>query len=414
LTPDDEARLRVSFRKPDEQEYEINLTPQARPNVLFEAGMAFGRFPERTILVELGKLRPFSDITGRHTVKLDDSTQKRQDLAQRLQKARCPVDLTGIAWHTEGNFNEALGSDLRAEGPRKEAKDKRSSDYEFKILNKASSFRPHAFLGDGRVDSKVYFTIDFDFINQKDEIIILDRPEIINLKTNSDLLNNKPAEIRFKHFPDSIKSWVFPYTFEKRSHNLMRCEIDVVITNNDPKYFSERLKSLKSYEIEFQFSYEDMTASPYTETIIIDGTYDDFKEEVLNYWKGNKKQDEILRIKIALREPRLNARNETDSFMHFCSTYWTKYLNNMVQGTGELMDRREQFKNAIVTEGDLAIPELGNNISTISANAVKLQRLIDRYHRGDNKDDIENLIDWFSDQRKKIAELFKPYLDITT
>ena len=127
-----------------------------------------------------------------------------------------------------------------------------------------------------------------------------------------------------------------------------------------------------------------------------------------------KSQDKTFKIKTALRTPRLNARNETDKFLYFCSTFWTQYLQNMVDGTGELMDRREQFKNAIIAEGDLAIPELGNNISTISANAVKLQRLIDRYRGGDNKDDIENLIDWFSDQRKKIAELFKPYLDITT
>ncbi len=414
MTPDDEARLREPFRKPDDLEHEIHLTPQARPNVLFEAGMALGRFPERTILVELGQLRPFSDIAGRHTVRLDNSTQKRQDLAQRLQNARCPVVLTGTDWHTEGDFSEAIGADLRIDKPRNEAKDKGSSDYEFRILNKASSFRPHAFLGDGRVDSKVYFTIDFDFINQKDEVIILDRPEIIDLKTNSDLLSNKPAGIRFKHFPDSLESWRFPYKFEKQSRNLMRCEIDVEITNNDREYFSGKLESLKSYEIEFQFSYEDMTASPYTETIIIDGTYDDFREEVLNYWKGNKKPDEILRIKIALREPRLNARNETDSFLHFCSTYWTKYLNNMVQGTAELMDRRDQFKNAIVNEGDLAMPELDDNINRISGNAVKLQRLLDVSRRGDNRDDIESLVDWFSDQREKIKELFEPYLDITT
>ena len=129
----------------------------------------------------------------------------------------------------------------------------------------------------------------------------------------------------------------------------------------------------------------------------------------------NKLQDEIFKIKIALRKPRLNARNETDSFLHFCSTYWAKYCHNMVQGTGELMDRREQFKNAIVAEGDLAIPELGDNISTISVNAVRLQRFIDSSRRDNaNRDDIENLIDWFSDQREKIAELFKPYLDITT
>ena len=288
LTPDDEARLRDSFRKPDEQEYEISLSPQARPNVLFEAGMAFGRFPERTILVELGKLRPFSDITGRHTVKLNDSSQKRQDLAQRLKRAGCPVDITGTHWHTEGKFNEALPSDSRGE-PWEKTKDKIPSVSEFKILNKASSFRPSAFLGDGRVDSKVYFTIDFDFINQKDETMLLNQPEVSNLRTNSELLSNKPGEIRFKHFPNSIESWVFPYKLEKQSRNLMRCEIDLLLTNNDLNNFSEKLASLKSYEIEFQFSYEDMAASTSFQTIKIDGTYDDFKEEVFNFWKEKGK-----------------------------------------------------------------------------------------------------------------------------
>ena len=73
----------------------------------------------------------------------------------------------------------------------------------------------------------------------------------------------------------------------------MRCEIDVVITNNDLMHFSKELNSLKSYEITFQFSYEDMTASKSVEKIIIDGTYDDFKEEVLNVWKEKKKTDLI-------------------------------------------------------------------------------------------------------------------------
>lgn len=293
MTPDDEARLRESFRKPDEQEHEVNLTPQARPNVLFEAGMALGRFPERTILVELGKMRPFSDITGRHTVKLDDSTQKRQDLAQRLKKAGCSVDITGTYWHTEGKFNEALSSDSRREEPWQESNDKRPSAYEFRILSKASSLRPSAFLGDGRIDSKTHLTIHFDFINSRDEITILYQPEIINLKTNSDLLSSKPAAIRFNHLPTSIQSWVFPYKFEKHSRDLMKCEIDLLITNNDPNYFAENLNSLKSYEIEFQFSYEDMRASTSVEKIIIDGTYDVFKEEVLNFWKEKKRTDLI-------------------------------------------------------------------------------------------------------------------------
>ena len=102
FTPDDEARLREPFRTPGDPPHETELTGQARPNVLFEAGMAMGRSQDRTILVELGNLRPFSDIGGRHTIRFDGSSQRRQELAQRLEAAGCPVNLTGTDWHTAG------------------------------------------------------------------------------------------------------------------------------------------------------------------------------------------------------------------------------------------------------------------------------------------------------------------------
>ena len=34
-----------------------------------------------------------------------NSTQRRQELALRLQAAGCPVNLSGIEWHTAGNFD---------------------------------------------------------------------------------------------------------------------------------------------------------------------------------------------------------------------------------------------------------------------------------------------------------------------
>ena len=108
FTPDDEAYLRESLRSDHELTYETQLSGQARPNVLFEAGMAMGRSEDRTVLVELGVLRPFSDIAGRHIVRLDNSPQRRQELAQRLQAAGCPVNLEGTDWHTVGNFDPSL------------------------------------------------------------------------------------------------------------------------------------------------------------------------------------------------------------------------------------------------------------------------------------------------------------------
>ena len=108
LTPDDEARLQNHLRGDDELSHETELTGQARPNVLFEAGMAMGRWGDRTVLVELGALRPFSDVAGRHTIRLDGSSQRRQELAQRLEAAGCPVNREGIDWHTAGDFEAAL------------------------------------------------------------------------------------------------------------------------------------------------------------------------------------------------------------------------------------------------------------------------------------------------------------------
>jgi predicted nucleotide-binding protein len=106
MTPDDEAKLRDVFLDESDPPHERDLTPQARPNVLFEAGMAFGRFPDRTVIVEIGNLRPFSDVGGRHVVRLDNSTQRRQELAERLAACGCDVAIQGrTEWHTEGDFS---------------------------------------------------------------------------------------------------------------------------------------------------------------------------------------------------------------------------------------------------------------------------------------------------------------------
>ena len=105
LTPDDEARLRRKFQKPKEPDHEKNLTGQARANVLFEAGMAFGSHPKSTVLVQVGEVRPFSDIGGRHVVHLTNAVQSRKELATKLTIAECDVDTSGDHWLTAGDFS---------------------------------------------------------------------------------------------------------------------------------------------------------------------------------------------------------------------------------------------------------------------------------------------------------------------
>jgi predicted nucleotide-binding protein len=87
MTPDEIAYLQPALGQ-GPADREVQPAAQARPNVLFEAGMAMGRDARRTVLVELGEVRPFSDVAGRHSVRLTNDVHKRKDLAQRLQERR--------------------------------------------------------------------------------------------------------------------------------------------------------------------------------------------------------------------------------------------------------------------------------------------------------------------------------------
>lgn len=101
-TPDDVAHLHESLTYPGDPE--TNPQMQPRPNVLFEAGMALARDENRTIIVELGRVKSFSDIHGRHVVRLDNSLGKRQELANRLRTAGCAVNTDRTDWHLEGDL----------------------------------------------------------------------------------------------------------------------------------------------------------------------------------------------------------------------------------------------------------------------------------------------------------------------
>jgi hypothetical protein len=104
LTPDDEARLTKSLHGDRESSLEKTLMGQARPNVLFEAGMAFGRDPISTVLVQIGEVKPFSDVAARQIVRMSNQATNRQELVTRLANAGFNVDTSGTDWLSAGDF----------------------------------------------------------------------------------------------------------------------------------------------------------------------------------------------------------------------------------------------------------------------------------------------------------------------
>lgn len=108
MTPDDLAQLRPDLLTSTDKPYERTLTGQARPNVLFQAGMAFATHPGQTVMVQLGNVREFSDVAGRHVVHMSNEYAKRQELATKLKNAGCDVDTTGTDWVNAGDFTDPL------------------------------------------------------------------------------------------------------------------------------------------------------------------------------------------------------------------------------------------------------------------------------------------------------------------
>lgn len=103
ISPDEQAKLKPQFCDPAVPT-ERTLQDQARPNVLFEAGWAFGAYPDKTLLVRVGNTRPISDLGGKHIMKLTDAPASRKEFAQRLKKMKFKVDTDGTSWLTEFKF----------------------------------------------------------------------------------------------------------------------------------------------------------------------------------------------------------------------------------------------------------------------------------------------------------------------
>lgn len=96
MTPDDEVTLTPRLHGEGEEDDETQVRRQARPNVYYEAGMAVARHPMKTIFVTVGKVKRFSDISGFHVTRLNETAAKRMEMVSKLGTARGkPIDTQG-------------------------------------------------------------------------------------------------------------------------------------------------------------------------------------------------------------------------------------------------------------------------------------------------------------------------------
>jgi predicted nucleotide-binding protein len=107
FTEGEQVRLRSELRKSDDKNDEAKFLPQPGMDQIFEAGYALGRFPERTILIQIGQVQLFSDIDGRYIPNFTGKEADRRDLINRLKSIGCILQEDKNTWRNAGNFQQA-------------------------------------------------------------------------------------------------------------------------------------------------------------------------------------------------------------------------------------------------------------------------------------------------------------------
>lgn len=105
LSPDDVVSLHPELRKAGEDPFDVRPTCQPRPNVLIELGIALGSYPDRTVIVHVGRHKPIADLNGRTYLRFDGSATALGKIVEALKAAGCAVDDTGMDWRNPNRFS---------------------------------------------------------------------------------------------------------------------------------------------------------------------------------------------------------------------------------------------------------------------------------------------------------------------
>ncbi|MBD3353869.1 MAG: hypothetical protein GF364_20470 [Candidatus Lokiarchaeota archaeon] len=108
MTPDEKVQLRDKFWNGFDSIIDKDIRFQPRPNVIFEAGLAFGINKKKTILVKWGDIYDFSDISGMHFLSLNNSRKSRSDLIKKLKASGLKIKIINEEWLKIGEFGDAV------------------------------------------------------------------------------------------------------------------------------------------------------------------------------------------------------------------------------------------------------------------------------------------------------------------
>ncbi len=135
--------------------------------------------------------------------------------------------------------------------------------------------------------STLQFDINLDLRNLGQGQAYLTELEIINFQMGTTLLGSREKETVLRDTDKSrgydIVQLPCSILGEYWSKSLL-FEVQVDLCEQNPQEFAKRLHELQNFEIELQYTYENLNNSRYTHKILIKDSFGGFKEQVIQNW----------------------------------------------------------------------------------------------------------------------------------
>ena len=136
------------------------------------------------------------------------------------------------------------------------------------------------------------FSIKLDAINRGQEPAVLQGIKVVKFNTNNKLLADSPSKTETLLISSGGVSYIsYPFTIGG-SERLPDIEyrITVDLLEEDPIGFARGLNEFKDYEIELEYSFEDMARTLKSDRISITGSFKEYREQRIKEWSNNESQ----------------------------------------------------------------------------------------------------------------------------
>ena len=149
---------------------------------------------------------------------------------------------------------------------------------------------------DGVPISPMQFRVNLDAINRGQESVVLTDIKIVKFNLNNKLFENAPSktELLLLNPPHGNNQISCPYIINGRQHipNL-EYRISVKMQALKPIEFARNLGEFQDYEIELEYSFENMDRVINSRTISVLGSFKEYRERCIKEWSNNKQQHEL-------------------------------------------------------------------------------------------------------------------------